>query len=147
MTSRAFVDTNVWVYAVDSADRRKQARAIEVIDREKRVGLVVSAQVLGEFYVTVTRKLATPLSPEAALEDVRSMTRQSVVALDARLVEAGIVGAQAWQLSYWDALLVVAARTAGADRLLSEDLQDGQLIDGVTIENPFRGLDTVGDAG
>jgi predicted nucleic acid-binding protein len=139
VTGRPFVDTNVWVYAVDASDTAKQARAIEVLERETREGgVVVSAQVVGEYYVTVTRKLATPVAPEDALEDVRDMMRQSVVALDARLVEAAVVGAQAWRLSYWDAMLVVAARTAGASRLLSEDLQDGRVIDGVTIENPFR---------
>lgn len=140
MTGRAFVDTNVWVYAVDAADTRKQARAIEVIEREARHGLVVSTQVMGEYYVTVTRTLVTPLAPDIALEDVRDMMRQSVVTLDGRLVEAAVVGTQAWQMSYWDALLVVAARTAGADRLLSEDLQDGRVIDGISIENPFRDL-------
>jgi predicted nucleic acid-binding protein len=145
VTGRAFVDTNVWVYAVDTSDKAKQARAIEVIERETRRGLVVSAQVMSEYYVTTTRKLQTPLAPEAALEDVRDMMRQSVVALDARLVEAAIVGAQAWGLSYWDAMLVVAARTAGAGRLLSEDLQDGRVIDGVTIENPFRELGAHGE--
>lgn len=142
MTGRAFVDTNVWVYAVDASHKPKQTRAIEVIEREARHGLVVSAQVLGEYFVTVTRKLARPLAHDAALADVRDMMRQSVVALDARLAEAAIVGARTWQLSYWDAMLVVAARTAGASRLLSEDLQDGRVIDGVTIANPFRDLGT-----
>lgn len=146
MTGRAFVDTNVWVYAVDTADERKQARALAVLDREMRHGVVLSAQVIGEYYVTTTRKLDTPLTPAAALEDVRDMMRQSVVPLDARLVEAAVIGAQAWRLSYWDALLVVAARTAGAERLLSEDLQDGRVIDGVTIENPFGGLEASPEA-
>ncbi len=68
MTGRAFVDTNVWVYAVDTADERKQARALAVLDREMRHGVVLSAQVIGEYYVTTTRKLDTPLTPAAALE-------------------------------------------------------------------------------
>lgn len=140
MSGRAFVDTNVWVYAVDTADERKQARALGVLESAMRQGVVISTQVLGEYYVTVTRKLATPLPVETALDDVRGMSRQAVVPIDTRLVEAAIVGARAWRMSYWDALLVVAARIAGADRLLSEDLQDGRVIDGVTIENPFRGL-------
>jgi len=74
VTGRAFVDTNVWVYAVDTADERKQARALAVLDREMRHGVVLSAQVIGEYYVTTTRKLDTPLTPAAALEDVRDMT-------------------------------------------------------------------------
>jgi predicted nucleic acid-binding protein len=141
VTGRAFIDTNVWVYAVDTSDERKQTRALAVLEQEMRHGVVLSAQVIGEYYVTTTRKLDPPLAPTAALEDVRDMMRQAVVPLDARLAEAAAIGAQAWRLSYWDALLVAAARTAGAQRLLSEDLQDGRVIDGVTIENPFRDLE------
>jgi predicted nucleic acid-binding protein len=132
------VDTNVWVYAVDEADPEKQARAKATLAAAAVDGIVVSPQVMGEFYVTVTRKLATPLPPDAAIDYVRDMMRQSVVSLDGRLVEAAIIGAATWQVSYWDALLVVAARTAGADRLISEDLQDGQVMDGVTVVDPFR---------
>ncbi len=131
MTGRAFVDTNVWVYAVDEADPDKQDRAKATLSAAAVGGIVVSPQVMGEFFVTVTRKLATPLRGDTALEYVRDMMRQSVVPLDSKLVEAAIVGAAAWRISYWDALLVVAARTAGADRLISEDLQDGQVMDGI----------------
>jgi predicted nucleic acid-binding protein len=141
VTGRAFVDTNVWVYAVDEADPRKQARARDTLSAAAVDGIVVSPQVMGEFYVTVTRKLATPLPPDAALDYVRGMMRQSVVPLDSKLVEAAIVAAAAWQVSYWDALLVAAARTAGADRLISEDLQDRRIMDGVLVVNPFRDLD------
>lgn len=137
MTGRSLVDTNVWVYAVDEADPRKQARAREALSAAAADGIVVSPQVMGEFFVTVTRKLATPLPPEVAADYVRDMTRQSVVPLDGRLVEAAIVGSAAWHVPYWDALLVVAARTAGADRLISEDLPDGRVMDGVVIVNPF----------
>lgn len=145
MTGRVFVDTNVWVYAVDEGDPAKQERARAALASAEMGGIVVSPQVLGEFYVTVTRKLATPLPPDAALDYVRDMMRQSVVGLDARHVEAAILGARAWQLSYWDALVIVAARTAGVDRLLTEDLQDGRVIDGVAIINPFREVE--GEAG
>lgn len=131
------MDTNVWVHAVDEADPEKQARAREVLSAAAADGIVVSPQVMGEFFVTVTRKLATPLPPAVAADYVRDIARQSVVPLDGRLVEAAIGGAATWRISYWDALLVVAARTAGADRLLSEDLQDGRVMDGVTIVNPF----------
>jgi predicted nucleic acid-binding protein len=141
VTGRAFVDTNVWVYAVDEADPDKQARARATLSAAAADGIVVSPQVMGEFYVTVTRKLATPLPPEVALDYVRDMMRQSVVPLDSKLVEAAIVGAAAWRVSYWDALVVVAARTAGADRLITEDLQDGGVMDGVAIVDPFRQTD------
>ncbi len=140
-SSDPFVDTSVWVYAVDEADLEKQAHAKRTLSAAAG-GIVVSPQVMGEFYVTVTRKLATPLPPDTALDFVRDMMRQSVVRLDSKLVEAAIVGAAAWRVSYWDALLVVAARTAGADRLISEDLQEGLVMDGVTVVNPFHTTDT-----
>lgn len=135
--SGAFIDTNVWVYAVDEAEPTKQLRAKAAIQAEMAVGIIVSAQVLGEFYVTATRKLPRPLLHEDARAYVRDMRRQRVVPIGDRLVDEAIAGAQSWQLSYWDALLLVAARTAGCDRLLTEDLQHGRVIDGVTIVNPF----------
>ncbi len=115
----------------------KQRIARAVIGPEYEPDLVVSPQVIGEFYVTVTRKLEVPLSPGQALALVGEMTRQPVVPLDSTMAIAAILGAHEWQLSYWDALLMVAARTAGCDRLLTEDLQHGRVIDGVTIVNPF----------
>lgn len=138
MTDRQFVDTNIWVYALDAADPVKQARARAVLDPDAGNDLVVSAQVLGEFYVTITRKLAIPV-PEAVARDlVAAMARLPVVPLDGRLVADAIAGSSAWQLSYWDALVVAAAQAAGANRLLTEDLQAGRVIEGVVIEDPFR---------
>ncbi len=138
MIERTFIDTNVWVYAADGADRDKQQRAIEAIGRAADAGIVLSAQVLGEFYVTVTRRLATPMSPANAAAAVRQMARFPLVAVDGGLVEAAIAGSQTWQLSYWDALLIAAARRAGVSRMVSEDLADGATYASVRIESPFR---------
>lgn len=137
MTGRAFVDTNVWVYAVDGGDPAKQERAKGALASAEMGGIVVSPQVLGEFYVTVTRKLATPLPPDVALDYVRDMMRQSVVGIDARHVEAAILGSRAWQLSYWDALVIVVAQAGGCAILLTEDLQHGVTFGAVRVENPF----------
>lgn len=137
MPGRAFVDTNVFVYAVDTAEPKKQQLAQQVI--ETTPDLVVSTQVLNEFYTIVTRRLAHPLPPEQAASAVESMTRFSCVSVDSDLVLRAIKAGQRWQLSHWDALMVAAARQTGCERLLTEDLSNGANYDGLRIENPFRG--------
>jgi predicted nucleic acid-binding protein len=139
MTDRSFVDTNIWVYAVDAADPAKQARARSVLEPSGNRDLVTSAQVLGEFYWTVTRKFADRVSESDAREMVDRMARLPVVPIDARLVSEAIAGSREWQVSYWDALILAAAETSGCQRLLSEDLSDGRAYRSVTVENPFGG--------
>ena len=135
MTGRAFVDTNVLVYAFDTAEPAKRAIALELLGSDLQ--LVVSTQVLGEFFVAVTRKLATPLPVERAKEAISELVRIPTVLVDATLVLAAVDTAHAHQLSYWDAQIVEAAATAGCERLLTEDLADGATLRGVRIENPF----------
>jgi len=137
MTVRSFVDTNVWVYAVDDGDREKQARARAILRPTPETDVVVSAQVLGEFYVTVRRKLAEALPESDAVAMVERMSRLPVVPIDASLVGAAIAGSRAWQLSYWDALIIAAAETSGCERILSEDLSHGAVFASVRVENPF----------
>jgi predicted nucleic acid-binding protein len=138
VTSRAFIDTNVWVYTVDDSEPAKQARARLVLEPEPGKDLVVSAQVLGEFYVTVRRKLAQTLAEPEAAALVERMRRLPVVPVDSSLVAAAIANARDWKLSYWDALIVAAAETAGCGILLSEDLTHGQMYGMVRVEDPFR---------
>ena len=137
MTEPIFVDTNVWVYAVDSADPGKRQRALEVIAPEAGRDLVISTQVLTEFYAVVTRKLVVPASAEAAEALVRQLVVLPVVAIDGSLVLSAIRGSRAWQISIWDALILRAAETAGCRRVLSEDLADGATYGSVVVENPF----------
>ena len=139
MAGRAFVDTNVFVYSVDTAEPKKQELAQRLI--ETTPDLVISTQVLNEFYTIVTRKLAEPLPLDEAATAVEWMTRFSCVPVDADLVLRGIKVGQRWQLSHRDALMVAAARQAGCDRLLTEDLADGASYDGLRVENPFRGAE------
>jgi predicted nucleic acid-binding protein len=137
MTARLFVDTNVWVYAVDDDEPAKQAQARRVLHPEGGVDPVISAQVMGEFYVTVTRKLARPFSPEEAGLLLKQMGELPVVPLDARLVAAAVAGSIDWRVSYWDALIIAAAEAGGCSRILTEDLADGATYGSVRVENPF----------
>ena len=137
MTSRLFVDTNVWVYTVDNGEPDKQAQARLAVAPSPDRDVVVSAQVLGEFYVTVTRKLAAVLPEADAMALVDRMRRLPVVQIDGELVATAIANARAWQISYWDALILTAADTSGCDVVLSEDLSHGRTYGSVRVENPF----------
>jgi predicted nucleic acid-binding protein len=136
MSDRVFVDTNIFVYADDRSARNKRVRARTVLSeliRAKRV--VVSTQVMQEYFAAAIKKLG--LSPEQARIRVERLNRLDVVLIRPELVLGAIDLCRLHSLSFWDALVVRSASVAGCGRLLSEDLQDGQTIDGVRIENPL----------
>jgi predicted nucleic acid-binding protein len=139
MTEKIFVDSNVLAYARDASEREKQPRAIEWMEHlwRSKAGRV-SVQVLQEFYVTVTRKLKPGLAPEAARADVRELMAWHPTTLDARILEGAFEAEDRHRLSFWDALIVSAARAGACDYLLTEDLQDGQSFDGLVVIDPFR---------
>lgn len=134
-----FIDTNVLVYAHDRTDSSKQQAAKAVLEGlwEDRSG-ALSTQVLQEFYAVATRKLPSPVPRNEARDVVSVYSAWQVVTIDPALIVAASHLEEAEQLSFWDALIVEAARVAGAKRLLTEDLQDGRVIAGIRIENPFR---------
>ena len=139
MTARIFVDTNVLVYARDSSERTKQRRAqswLEVLWRD-RTGRI-SSQVLHEYYITVTRKLKPGLRPEEAREDVRDLLAWNPVPLSAELLEEAWLVEDRFSLSFWDSLIVSAARTSECQFLLSEDMQHSQRLDRLTVIDPFE---------
>ncbi|HUN79180.1 MAG TPA: PIN domain-containing protein [Solirubrobacteraceae bacterium] len=138
MSAEAFLDTNVLVYALDEDEPRKREVARTLLASAQPGSLMLSAQVLGELYVTVTRRLAKPLTPEQAAEVVEWLTLLPVVPIDAALVKRGAEISREAQISYWDGLVVAAAAHGGCERLLSEDLNDGQEIASVRIEDPFK---------
>jgi predicted nucleic acid-binding protein len=105
--------------------------------RAQERAFVISAQVLSEFYVVVTRKLAEPLTEEAAVALVRRFSGLRTVAIDPSLVASGIAISRERRLAYWDGLIVAAAKAGGCERLLTEDLDAGSVIAGVSVENPF----------
>lgn len=136
--SRSFFDTNVLLYMYDDDEPGKKETAIGVFDRVVGDGqAVLSTQVLQEFYVNATRKLAIPLSPERAAARVWDFSRLPLVRVDENTILAAIERSQRMLLPFWDALIVESALSAGADRLLTEDLQHGREIEGLIVENPF----------
>lgn len=137
MTEPVFVDTNIWVYAVDAADPVKRERALAAIEPTPGRDLVVSTQVVTEFYAVVTRKLAVPVQSDDAEAMVRQLLALPVVAIDASLVASAVSGSRQWQISIWDSLILRAAEVAGCRRVLSEDLADGRTYGSVVVENPF----------
>ena len=139
MSARVFLDTNVLAYLLDAAEPKKQARARRVLETELAdLELVVSTQVLQELYVCLTRGRAPIATPEVAERAVRDAAAFTVIQVDVPLVLSAIAESQRSQLSFWDALVVRAAVSAGCTRLLTEDLSHGQVFDGVRVENPFR---------
>ena len=137
-STRDFFDTNVLVYVYDSSEPRKRAQAFELLVRAmEQESAVLSAQVLGEFFITVTRKIAHPLSDDEAEEVIREVAILPVVELDLPLVQRAISTCRRYQITYWDSLIIAAAERAGCTRILSEDLNQGQSYNGILVVNPF----------
>ncbi len=133
-----FVDTNVLVYAHDSSESVKQPIAAELLRTlwETR-SAAISTQVLQELYVVATRKFKPAMRPAEARELIVQYGAWPLIQVDLSLILAATQLEESEPLSFWDAMIVEAARRAGADTLVSEDLQDGRVIAGVRIQNPF----------
>lgn len=138
MSGAVFVDTNVLVYGRDASEARKQPVAAGWLRRlwEEHAGRL-SSQVLHEYYVTVTERLDPGLDHEVARADVRSLLVWRPIALDAGVLEGAWAVQDRHHLSFWDSLIVSAAQVGGCRYLLTEDLQDGQDLDGVEVVDPF----------
>lgn len=139
MSGDVFVDTNVLVYSRDASEPEKQAAALGWLGAlwQERAGRL-STQVLHEFYVTVTERLDPGLDRAAARGDVRSLLIWRPVSLDATVLEGAWTAQDRYRISFWDALIVAAAQVSGCTYLLTEDLQDGQDLDGVHVVDPFQ---------
>lgn len=139
-----FVDTNVLLYAYDDGGDHRHDRALELVaDLGRSRAGVLSVQVLQEFYVNVTRKVRVPLDPPTAREILRTLSRWPAHSPLGSDVIAAAEIAESAQLSFWDAMVIRSAQRMGCDTLWSEDLNDGQVIAGVRVRNPFAS----GDAG
>jgi len=138
MTADCLLDTNVLVYAVD-ADPRYAARKRTAMSLLESTAFGLSAQILQEFYVTVTRKIATPLSPAAAMAYLDRFHAFPIVATDFGLVTEAIRNSVRFQVSYWDGAVIAAAERLTAGTLYSEDFSNGQRYGAVRVINPFVG--------
>ncbi len=134
--NRVFFDTNVIVYAHDNSSPEKRDKARKLLAQSFTDGSgVLSAQVLGETFISLTRKLG--VDEEAAADEVVQLSAYRVVEVSSDLVLRALEIKAHFQLSYWDALIVAAAEHAGCGTLFSEDLNDGQCYGSVTVKNPF----------
>ena len=137
--ARAFVDANVLVYAFDASAGAKKSAAERLLADLWEAGTgCVSVQVLQEFYVTVTRKVARPLATDEGEDRVREFATWNVFVPTAHDVLAAIDLHKRQRLGFWDAMIIHAAVQSGCDVLWSEDLQDDRVLQGVRIRNPFR---------
>jgi predicted nucleic acid-binding protein len=133
-----FVDTNVLLYAIssDPAEQHKAKRANDILAERD---LALSVQVLQEFYVQATRaSRPDPISHQHAVRLVESFRRFPVQDLTDAIVMSALTARQRFQVSYWDAAIIEAARVVGCTEIMSEDLGDGQDYAGIRVTNPFR---------
>lgn len=132
--SKIFLDTNILIYALDADAGERQGAARRLLRDVARTG-VLSTQVLQEFYVVSTRKLG--VAPTLAKSMLHALRRFETVTVTPDLIEQAVDCSAAHRLSFWDALIVVAAESARCSELWTEDLNPGQIICGVKVINPF----------
>jgi predicted nucleic acid-binding protein len=135
---KTFIDTNVLVYAhdTDAGARHTKAKALLADLWDNRNG-TLSTQVLQEFYAVVTRKFKPPMPRARARAIVAAYGEWCEIATEPQLIVAASRLEEEHTLSFWDSLIVQAAIHSGAERLVSEDLQDGRRFGTLQIENPF----------
>jgi predicted nucleic acid-binding protein len=135
---RTFVDTNVLLYLFDAGEPDKAVVAREALAALDPAEVVLSTQVLEEFYWNATRKIRPPMPPVDAAAQVLSLSEHAVVVPDVSVVLGAISRSQEDGVAFWDALVVESALSAGCERILTEDLQHGRRFGPLRVENPFR---------
>jgi predicted nucleic acid-binding protein len=135
---KEFIDTNVLVYAYNTSDMEKQAKAQTLLaglwDSERGC---LSMQVFQEFYTIVTRKIPNPLPAETAAIVIEDLGNWDYHIPDVSDVLEAIKIQQRNHLSFWDSLIITSAKKLGCEIIWSEDLSHGQLYEGVRVLNPF----------
>jgi predicted nucleic acid-binding protein len=134
---KGFIDTNVLVYQLDKSDlgKRNTCRGI-VRDLVSRNDAVISTQVLQEFYVVCTTKLK--LKPVFAKGLIHGFENMEIITIGPDLIKEAIDASVQNDISFWDSLIIVSAEAAHCKYLYTEDLNDGQIIRNVRIQNPFK---------
>ncbi|MFH1287084.1 MAG: PIN domain-containing protein [bacterium] len=138
--NKTFLDTNILVYSHDISAGHKHSIACGIIRDlwENRLG-VISTQVLQEFFITVTKKISSPLDKKIAKEIVRDLMEWDVVINDKESILDSIDIHSKYKYSFWDSMIIQAAARGGAKILFSEDMSDSRIVNGVKIINPFVG--------
>lgn len=138
MSVPIFVDTNIFVYAQQANELRRQPIAAEWLDQlwQEQLGRT-SMQVLSEYYVTVTRKIKPAMAAAEAWDEIRNLLTWNPHPTDLELMLRAREIEQRYRLSWWDSMIVAAAQVQNCAVLLTEDLQDGAVYGGVTVRNPF----------
>ena len=136
--NKIFIDTNIIIYAYDVTAGKKHKTAGNIMSDLWNSGLgVISTQVLQEFFVNVVQKIPKPIDKQQAREIVRDFLKWHVVVNTGDSIVEAIDICLKFGYSFWDSMIIEAAIKGGAAVIISEDLQDGQVVSGVTIRNPF----------
>jgi predicted nucleic acid-binding protein len=139
MTAKAFVDTNILVYAYDQGAGIRHEKALALVKQLWLEGNgTLSTQVLQEFYVNVRRKAQRPITAEQARALISDYLAWDPIVNDGAAMLEAIDVEKRYQLSFWDSLIVAAARKGGASIIYSEDFNHGQRFGSVEVKNPFR---------
>jgi predicted nucleic acid-binding protein len=139
MSDNIFLDTNILVYAFDASDEKKHQTATNIVNEAFRLkNGVISTQVLKEFFVTVTKKIPGKLDITEAKHIIEKLAFLEVVETTVPLIFLGIDIHKTHPISFWDALIIAAAKVSNCKRLISEDLSSDSTIKGIRIKNPFR---------
>jgi len=141
MSDKIFVDTNILIYAHDIDSGLKHDTAVKVItDLWERANGILSNQVLQEFYIVVTKKMPKPTSLPEARVIIKNYLKWQIEENNSNSILRASEIQEKHNISFWDALIVTAAEQAGAAKILTEDMNSGQTIEGVLIENPFSNV-------
>jgi predicted nucleic acid-binding protein len=141
MNDKTFLDTNIFIYAIDTSPREKMKRELarELVKEHMihETG-VISIQVLQEFYQVSTQKIKRPLSTEEALEFLQYISILQTVRPDYHMIVSAVHLHKRLKVSFWDSMILQSALTGGCSCVLSEDLQDGLRINEMVLTNPFK---------
>jgi predicted nucleic acid-binding protein len=136
---KVFVDTNVLVYAYDKTAGEKHRISLNIMKELWSSGLgTISTQILQEFFVTLTKKISAPIEISVVRETIRRLSKWDILLIDVDIIIIATEIQERYKYSFWDSLIIASAISGGAGTIISEDLSDGQTIQGVTIMNPFK---------
>ena len=139
MSYKTFFDTNILAYAFDKSNPGKNDQAKKLISQWMPTGrMVISTQVLQELFVVLTKKLEPRLSPDNAAEVIESLLSLEINIVETDTIFKAIKVSKENTISFWDALIISSASDSGCKIIFTEDLNRGQIISGVKIENPFQ---------